>query len=1065
MSLLRAARRWSSLRITLLGLAALLLPALALGEEPKKRFDIPAGDAAVALKDFSKQAGTQVVFPSADVKGVKTLALRGSYTVRGGLETLLADTGLVASFDDKSATFAVTRERHVNAPEGSSPNGPSRLADAQAAVDTGDDRNRARVEGGVVKLGAYEVLSSKLINADLPRTRDDVQPYVVFSRDTIDRSMATNLDEFFQTRLPMNQNSSLVSQGEASTVNLRGLGTNQTLILLDGRRLPGRASIGGFTGQADLNGIPLSMIERIEILPSTASGIYGGGATGGVINIITRKDYSGFEVALSYQNPFDTDASIRRATLNGSMQLEGGRTMLTVNYSRSDGTRLLMQDRDFQDRARALQLANNPAAFFASTLPPSGYTTNIRSQNGSNLVLKTGTALNSPITFVPVGYAGPATDGGAALVSNAGRYNFALSDTILGRRKSLLATPEQTSYGFSARRRFGDRVELLVDASRFENLGERDLALFTNLATLPVAAPNNPFTTPITVIFPPTDISGTSDSRSVSDRLLAGAVVRLPREWSAGLDYVWSRSVSYIRSTAGLVGDPDGSGPGVSFATALAAGTLNAIRDLNQFPLDYSAYLMPDPYSLENFALRSDEITLRGSGPVYRLPGGDVMLSASALYRDEKIPSSIRTGSSATAFNYFWHPKVSLESRAYLAELRIPIFAENASAGWRRGLEFQLAGRRDESTADALASTALITLAGPDGPFPSVSYVERSYSATKATAGFKYAPSPDVAVRASWGTGFLAPSLSQLRIGPTAVVNTALSDPKRGNQPTTVSSIRLSGGSPDLKAEDSESVSGGVILTPRFLPGLRLSIDYTRITKTDEIGNLTISQTLDYEDQLPGRIVRAPLTAQDQTLGYTGGAITQIDFRTLNIAGKRVTAWDFQADYTWKTVSWGEFQSYASATYQPDFQTKSVPAVPFVQLVGNAATLLWRGNGGLNWTKSRLSLGWNMQYYDSYRIYSQTATPAFIATSILNQGSPTIPSQVYHDVQLRYQWGAKPEGWQRYFAHTQVTVGVQNIRNTSPAITATTNESAIFAISPFGDPRGARYTMDVRRQF
>lgn len=1057
------------LRAVLIG--ALILTAGFAAEDAKKTYDIPAGDAAAALKQFSALSGRETLFAAEAVRGVKTPAVRGELTVQEAIDALLADTGLIATADEKSGAIAVRRESAVEAK-----NDASRRADALAADGEGATHaSRSRSHDGTVVLDTYEVFGRKSINADIPRTRDDVQPYVVFDRRVIENSMATNLDEFFRTRLPMNQSSAELSLTTSNPITLRGL-PGQTLILLDGRRVPPRASSGAFTTQGDINGIPLSMIERIEVLPSTASGIYGGGALGGVINIITRKDYSGFEVSLSYQNPFDTDASIRRAELNGTLQLEGGKTMLTLNYSRVESSRLLVQDRDLVARGRALQLANNPAAFYGVSTPPVGYTTNIRNATGQNLVLvndpndpNDNTPLNSPFTFVPVGYTGPgaggANDRGAALVANAGRYNLDLPDTISGRRLGLLRAPEQESYGVTLRRSFGERVELMLDASRFDNHGYQNFVTVTSQALLPVGSPHNPFTTPIIVTFPTTGLDNPGHSRSVSERMLAGVAVKLPADWSVGFDYVWTRSVSSTSTRSYFVGDPDGTGPGLSFAAALANGTLNVMRDLNAFPLNYDPYVLNYPDTTTRFALRGDEFTLRGSGPIFALPGGDVMLSTSAQYREEKILSGVRTNATAAAFGYLWDPSVGLESTAYVAEVRIPVFAETAAAGWRRGLEFQVAVRRDEATSSGLVATSSVPVPGPDGPFPTIPYVERDYAATKSTVGFKYAPAKDLALRASWGTGFLVPSITNLSTSTPASIPLFLMDPKRGNQVSPNPVTLLLGGNPDVRPEESESMSAGVIFTPRFLPGLRLSIDFTRIIKTDEISGLpSFDAMLAYEDRLPGLIVRAPLTPADQALGYTGGEITQMDFRAFNLAGKRVTAWDFQADYTWKSASWGEFQAYATATYQPELQTKAFSDLPYQETVGDVNTLQWRGNGGLNWTKGNLSIGWNMQYFDAYLSYSRLLPASSTALSILNQGSPKIPEQIYHDLQVRYQWGANLDGWQRFLANTQVTVGVQNVFNELPPAIATTSIGS-GGYSPFGDPRLARYTLSVRKRF
>src|SRR5262249_12988447 len=137
------------------------------------------------------------------------------------------------------------------------------------------------------------VVGRKTLNTGIRRSEDDPQPYIVFDAKQIQNSQASDLESFLANRLPMNGSigrsiqSAASLSGNQSNISLRGLGANQTLILVDGRRLLSSYNGGDFN-QGDINGIPLSAIERIEVLPTTASGIYGGGATGGAINIITK---------------------------------------------------------------------------------------------------------------------------------------------------------------------------------------------------------------------------------------------------------------------------------------------------------------------------------------------------------------------------------------------------------------------------------------------------------------------------------------------------------------------------------------------------------------------------------------------------------------------------------------------------------------------------------------------------------------------------------------------------------------------------------------------------------
>ncbi len=122
--------------------------------------------------------------------------------------------------------------------------------------------------------------------------------------------------------------------GGASFVNLRGLGSNRNLVLLDGARI----APAGLGGQVDLNNIPLALVERIDILTGGASSTYGADAVSGVVNFITRSDYSGAELNASQQITERGDGSLFRADLTIGANLDDGRgnVVLSLGYQKSD---------------------------------------------------------------------------------------------------------------------------------------------------------------------------------------------------------------------------------------------------------------------------------------------------------------------------------------------------------------------------------------------------------------------------------------------------------------------------------------------------------------------------------------------------------------------------------------------------------------------------------------------------------------------------------------------------------------------------------------------------------
>ena len=1040
--------------------AALLAMVPAAANAQQRTFDLPAQAATKSIPEFARQAGVQIIAPGRKLRTVMTRAIKGQHDVRAALNALLLGTGLrIVADDGRTITIGV---------EAAPPRAPGPRAVTIGAVERKAPGGSTAASTGTdygASAGTPDILvqGRQTVNVDIKRTRDDVQPYQVFTAEQIQASNAQDLNEFLRTRLPTNAilstnaQSSGSASGATSAINLRGLGTTQTLILLDGRRLPEIGDRGSFR-QADINGIPLASIERIEILPSTASGIYGGGATGGVINIITKKDYKGLDLTADFGSSFRGDARNFGLSASGGASLQDGRTHIVFGGSYRKSDPLYLNDRDFLADARQLQFRTNPSAFYSLSPPPLGYSTNIVSQTGTNLVLKNGTALNSPRTYVPIGYAGIASDGGAALAANAGKYDLALPDTVGGGRQNLLPENRVSSLSFNVRHVFSHVFEAYADVAWFRNDAVSNYAGVGSSVTLPATSPANPFTTPIVVSYPATHLNDTFDNRVTDLRAMGGVIAHISRSWSATADYAWSKSINSFRFTYPITGDPDGAGPGLSDVQAITNGTLDVLRDLNAFPIDWTPYLLPTNDERYRTSTELGDATFRVSGTLIHLPGGNMAVSGSVERRRQELGANFFDTSTFTTY----YPSASQTVMSYYAETHIPIFSPSNMLGFIRDLELQASVRRDDySTRAPTPSSA--TVPASHSPLPTPSYVDNKVGATKFTVGMKYAPTSDIAFRASYGTGFLAPSI--LQIVPTAPIQNTLTivDPKRGNVSATIGPItQEQGGNPNLQPESSKSLSVGAILTPRFLPGARLSIDYTRISKHNEISTLTDQDFFDYEDILPGRIVRAPLTADDIAHGYTGGVVQSINVTYLNFAKTVVQAYDFQADYTVQSRTLGQFHFYTIATWEPHFKRQTLLAGSFMDSVGfSGGPLEWRGNGGIDWKKGPWSFGWNAQFYDSYAPYAATSSAAVAAATIQNQGATRIPSQLYFDLNAGY---TMPFGALR---GTEIAIGIQNIFDRRPPLLATTGVMASTAAgySQLADPRLRRFTLSVHQHF
>ena len=175
---------------------------------------------------------------------------------------------------------------------------------------------------------------------------------IVLDREAIIASGELTLPRLLR-QLPQNINSTNETYGSelngvtnitgASTVNLRGLGSESTLILVDGRRVGYSGLLGGVT---DIASIPLSMVERIEIITDGASAIYGSDAVGGVVNIITRKDYQGVNVTVDYGRPDKPGYDETRVSVAAGWNMAGARMIGGVEHFYDSGLDASRRDSD-----------------------------------------------------------------------------------------------------------------------------------------------------------------------------------------------------------------------------------------------------------------------------------------------------------------------------------------------------------------------------------------------------------------------------------------------------------------------------------------------------------------------------------------------------------------------------------------------------------------------------------------------------------------------------------------------------------------------------------------------
>jgi iron complex outermembrane receptor protein len=974
------------------GLAIALGPSAHAQGARALRIDTTGQSLATALTDIARRSGRELLLAAPMVGGRPAPSLRGQYTIDQALTLLLTGSGLTYR-RTADGTYII----HA------APVAPARAPEPETPV----------------ALPELLVTGRKSQNSDIKRSENDIQAYKVWSSRDIEQSHSADINELLRVMATGDaqiasalQDPSNTSASTRSEVNLRGMGSKQTLVLVDGRRMPGLPPAGGGSGvtveQTDINGLPLAAIERIEILNATAGGVYGAGATAGAVNIVLKRDYHGADLGATYGITDRGDAIARRLDGRIGFSPNDGRTDIMVAFGllRSEG--LSVGQRDYEARARARRFKNDPAVLF-SEMPISG-SVNILSASGADLTFDPahgGASLGAVSTFAPASYGGVTTDGGALLLANAGRLDTSLSPDAGGARRALLSQRKVSSLIGSARHRFGPSIEAYVDFLTTRNEGHavvpEDMA---QTLYLDADAPTNPFQQPIRITLPLPGFDPVGRNLARTTRASVGVIADLPRGWKFNADYSVGRASIDVEVAARYFK--------ADYYGALSSGRIDPLSGLQGF-LDGAAGVTVNDRLAFAQSNHFRDRSLRLAGPILDLGGGPLTLTLTAEDVREHVPPSLAhladTGSGAPG--QLPIQGLAQSARHYYAEFRAPLTDRYNGPTGLKGLEFQLALRREEQRQRPPIDAPSEDRPGPDMPWA-------QQSTTVYNAGFKVFPIAGLMMRASAASGFLPPVASQISSAtvnytsdPDAYAGStgrtvflppayAPTDPRRGGEALGMVGVYslVSGGSPTLRPERAHSLSAGVVLTP--WDRLRLSIDYTRIDKRQEIvsfHNGDMTYFLRNETQYPGRVTRAPLSDADRAKGYSAGVVTLIDTTSSNIGRTFVEAVDIQGDYTIPTARLGEFRLHASATWQPHLRRRTTPESPVVDYVGYAdGPLAVRANGGADWSKGATTVGFNVSVHDSYRVFDRLAGPDEIATLTLWQGARRVPVQAYVDL-------------------------------------------------------------------
>ena len=290
------------------------------------RIDLPAGELATALNTLAKQSGTQLVYRADQMKGRRTTGVQGAANTDQALERLLKGSGFEAKRDASGAVLivqAAATPRRAPAP---------RPAPQEAPPGGG----AAQAEEPVTQLETLQVTGSRIPRAQI----EGPAPITVVTAEDIKAGGFTSVPDVLQS-LTQNGGETQSQQSAggadfspgAQQVDLRGLGPNHTLVLVNGRRivfflLP----FGGRSNFTDISSLPLGMIERIEVLTGSASAIYGSDAISGVVNFILKKEADGITVDYRLGQTERGDAESMRLNISGGFSRGDFNAVLGMEY-------------------------------------------------------------------------------------------------------------------------------------------------------------------------------------------------------------------------------------------------------------------------------------------------------------------------------------------------------------------------------------------------------------------------------------------------------------------------------------------------------------------------------------------------------------------------------------------------------------------------------------------------------------------------------------------------------------------------------------------------------------
>lgn len=708
-----------------------------------------------------------------------------------------------------------------------------------------------------------------------------------------------------------------------ATVDLRGLGTTRTLVLMDGVRIP-PSTLGGVV---DLNNVPPSLIERVEVVTGGASAVYGSDAIAGVVNFIMKQDFEGIEISGGRQFTQKNDAEIDNVNITFGGNFDDGRGNAVFSMGYTDRRALQSGERGFS-RVALIDDGNQLAPGGSSLIPELG----LFGAFPEDLTPSGGIKFDGQGGFTPFITSGPNND----------LYNYAPDNY-------LQLPQERFTISSFGRYELADNIELYGRGTFAASRVNQQLAPSVLVNNLNFTIDGNPFLNPQTqqvlsdafgAVDPETDElindttgNGISDTgsavflrrmpetgpRAVNDnrntyQLMFGARGELTANWDYDIYFSEGRfensttqtgNINVPRFEQGLlldVSDPDNitcqnTGGGCVPVNAWGA---------NQLSEEAAEFVAVRVNTATDITQRVFSAMVTGDSGAFELPGGPIGMAVGYEFifnRGDFRPSEDIATGAAQGFNPAPPVSGQFHANSFYGEIYAPIL-------------------RNAPFAEVLAIEA--------------AYRTSDYTTAGRVNAWKiageWAPIEDVRFRTSFNTAVRAPSLTDL-FSPQSLASPSAEDPCGSNAlaaggfdveqrrqlciatgvpesavftsgiNAAAGQIRgLFGGNPDLQEEEADTFTLGVVYQPRQVDGLSVSVDYFNIELTDRIdsfgGGVASILNICYNDQQAGGVGSPFCNAIER---FDNGFIEFVEATNQNIADSKLEGIDLQVDYGFDT--------------------------------------------------------------------------------------------------------------------------------------------------------------------